>query len=80
MYNITPNQGVTPGTTTDWQPITITDGDPWDTLVIYDGPSRGEGTRKYVVTHNGDRWINQYYTQGIAPGSAPDWQREYSHT
>jgi hypothetical protein len=79
-YNITPNQGVTPGTTTDWQPVTLTDGDPWDTLVIYDGPSRGEGTRKYVVTHNGDRWINQYYTQGIAPGSAPDWQREYSHS
>jgi hypothetical protein len=79
-YNSGYSLGDQPDQTVVWQPVTITDGDPWDPLVIYDASTRNEGNRQYVVTHSGERWVNQYYSLGDQPGTSTAWARDYTFT
>lgn len=73
-YNRFSTKGDTPGQNPVWQPVTILDGEAWNTNVIYDASARGESKRNYVVTYNGQRWTNQWYSQGDQPGVSSVWQ------
>lgn len=73
-YNRFSTKGDIPGQNPVWQPVTIIDGDDWNQNVIHDASARGESKRSYVVTYNGQRWINQWYSQGDQPGVSSVWQ------
>ena len=60
--------GVAPGTTADWQPLSIASGEAWNAFYVYSDP----GT---VVSHNGRNWTNpSYLAAGVEPGTSADWQ------
>ena len=69
-----------PGKSAAWQPSALVDNDPWDAYIIYDGPTRGEGNRTYIVTHAGQIWSNAYYSLGDEPGSSPAWVPVVTHS